>query len=293
LELVLRDAVVDFPHKFGHFGNKVMGFLTSNDPALIYGGLVAMRTLCRALDPIDEQQRALSHQIVEQVFPLLYKLLSFLQQFDAPDSAEMQLLIVKTMWAVCSVQLPPYFQNETTHAQWMEIIFHLMNRAEPASLSTLPPDQRSKSAFWKVKKWIGFFFRRQLNRYSRITERSKDSANAPFAPIWMNTYSVPTLNCFLGILNSKRSGTFIPERIISVIIDFLNVAIMPAITWQAMKSIMPELFRDVLFPLVCFTQADWEKYQEDPAEWIRIQQGGTLPKPTSTKASFAFLALKA
>eukprot|EP01122_Echinamoeba_exundans_P010769 TRINITY_DN4098_c0_g1_i2.p1 TRINITY_DN4098_c0_g1~~TRINITY_DN4098_c0_g1_i2.p1 ORF type:complete len:1094 (+),score=314.68 TRINITY_DN4098_c0_g1_i2:54-3335(+) len=273
LELVLRDAVVDFPHKFGHFGNKVMSFLTSNEPALIYGGLVALRTLCRALDPIVPEQRALSHQIVDQVFPLLYNLLSHLSQFDAPDSAEMQLLIVKTMWAVCSVQLPPYFQVEATHAQWMQIVFHLMSRPEPASLASLAPDQRAKAAFWKVKKWIGFFFRRQLNRYSRIGPKETDSPNAAFAPIWMNNYSVPTLNCLLGILHTKRAGSFVPERIVAVIIDFLNVAIMPAITWQAMQPIMGELFRDVLFPLVCFTQSDWERFQEDPAEWIRMQQG--------------------
>lgn len=273
MELVLRRACLDFPEKFGNFGPKVMGFLTSNDPNLTMGGLLAMRQLCREMDQTRMGDRQLLFDIVAQVFPLLYKLLSHIQQYDAPDSVEMQLTIVKTMWSACAVTLPPYFADPSTHAQWMEIVFNLMNRPEPAYLAALEPAPRARSAFWRVKKWIGFFFRRQLNRYSRISRGHDQSPNGIFAPIWMNTYSVPTMNCLLSILDHKRRGAFVVDRLVSVIVDFLNVAIMPAVTWLAMLPILPQLVREILFPLVCFSQQDWVRFQQDPPEWIRMQLG--------------------
>ena len=187
-----------------------MTFLTSNDPALILGGLIGLRQLTRELD-ISTTQREMCHEVVNQTFPLIFNLFTYLQQHEGDEAAEMQLIIVKTLWSVNTAYLPPYLMNDDVFAQWFQILLGLMDRAEPAALATKPPVERAKTAVWRIKKWISFIFRRWLNRYSRVSpgEAKEGHPNATFGPHFMQKYSVPMTQCLLRQVRAKRRFFFL------------------------------------------------------------------------------------
>lgn len=64
-------------------------------------------------------------------------------------------------------------------------------------------------------------------------------------------------------------GKWLSPRVINLALQYLTVAVKAARTWKVLQPHVPQLMARVLFPLMCFDDADAELWEDDPQEYIR------------------------
>lgn len=74
-------------------------------------------------------------------------------------------------------------------------------------------------------------------------------------------------------LDLYRGGTWLPPRCLQQTLNYLTQAVILGHTWKILKPHMAAVIQDVLFPLLCYTAEDHERWTLDPHEYIRIKFG--------------------
>ncbi len=54
-------------------------------------------------------------------------------------------------------------------------------------------------------------------------------------------------------------------------LNYVNTGVSHALTWKLMKPHILEIIRDVIFPLMSYTDADAELWETDPYEYVRVK----------------------
>lgn len=65
-------------------------------------------------------------------------------------------------------------------------------------------------------------------------------------------------------------------RLVSPTHNLAERSIKPKLTWNLLKTHIPDLIEHVVFPLLCLTQDDLELWEEDPGEYIHKKIGTKL-----------------
>jgi importin-7 len=65
-------------------------------------------------------------------------------------------------------------------------------------------------------------------------------------------------------------------RLVDPTHNLVNNSIKPKLTWNLLKTHIPNLIEHVVFPLLCLTQDDLELWEEDPGEYIHKKIGTNL-----------------
>lgn len=60
-------------------------------------------------------------------------------------------------------------------------------------------------------------------------------------------------------------------RVLQQTLNYINQGVSHALTWKNLKPHIQGIIQDVIFPLMCYTDADEELWQEDPYEYIRMK----------------------
>lgn len=99
------------------------------------------------------------------------------------------------------------------------------------------------------------------------------------SPWWLIREFILSLSFSLSFfLSSSLVELFLPPLFSSSF--FLN-SVEHAKTWTPLKGIVLDVIKTVVFPLLCFTDADQELWDSDPYEYVRSKFGMFL--------SFVFL----
>ena len=64
-------------------------------------------------------------------------------------------------------------------------------------------------------------------------------------------------------------GKWLSPRVVNLALQYLTVAVKAARTWKVLQPHVPQLMARVLFPLMCFDDADAELWEDDPQEYVR------------------------
>ncbi|GJN11879.1 hypothetical protein PR202_ga30114 [Eleusine coracana subsp. coracana] len=90
-----------------------------------------------------------------------------------------------------------------------------------------------------------------------------------FAQMFQKTYAGKILGCHLQLLNAIRTGGYLPDRVINLILQYLTNSIPKNSMYQLMQPQMDIILFEIIFPLLCFNDNDQMLWDEDPHEYVR------------------------
>ena len=78
------------------------------------------------------------------------------------------------------------------------------------------------------------------------------------------------LQFMIGIVQSSIKGNYVPIRVLTMSIYFIDNSIQSPIAYQVIEPQIESFFPEVIFPLLCFNQDDAELWINDPHEYIKV-----------------------
>ena len=72
-------------------------------------------------------------------------------------------------------------------------------------------------------------------------------------------------------LDQHRRKLYVTPRVLQQTFDYVNQALGHAVAWKMFKPHSEALIREVIFPTMCYTDADAELWQCNPHEYIRTK----------------------
>lgn len=150
----------------------------------------------------------------------------------------------------------------------MTVFFALVTITFPEDAQPRDRQDRDSWAWWKVKKWALHICNRLFSRYGDPKE-SRSAALKAFAQRFSKEWSCKLLEGFMGQLALLPQGSFLPDRVINYLLQYLGSAVMKRNTYTHLKPHVQGLLLNVVFPILCFNERDAELWRDDPHEYIR------------------------
>ena len=72
-------------------------------------------------------------------------------------------------------------------------------------------------------------------------------------------------------MDQHRQKDYVSPRVLQQTLNYINQAVGHAFSWKMLKPHSTAVIQEVLFPALCYTDADEELWQCDPHEYIRTK----------------------
>ncbi|CAL5032954.1 unnamed protein product [Urochloa decumbens] len=259
--------VADYPEQWPNLLHWVTHNLESQDQ--IFGALYVLRILARKYEFKSEEERIPLYQVVEECFPRLLNIFSRLVQIPNPpiEVADLIKLICKIFWSSIYLEIPKQLFDPNIFNAWMVLFLNLLERPVPVEGQPSDPDARKAWGWWKVKKWIAHILNRLYTRFADLKIQKPESK--AFAQMFQKNYAGKILGCHLQLLNAIRTGDYLPDRVINLILQYLTNSVTKNSMYQLMQPQMDIIMFEIIFPLLCFNDNDQMLWDEDPHEYVR------------------------
>ncbi|GAB2230170.1 hypothetical protein Drorol1_Dr00014427 [Drosera rotundifolia] len=235
----------------------------------IYGALFVLRILARKYEFKSDDDRAPLQLIVEETFVHLLDIFNKLVQIASPpvEAAELIKLICKIFWSSIYLEIPKQLYDANVFNAWMVLLLNILERPVPIEGQPADPEQRKAWGWWKVKKWTIHILNRLYTRFGDM--RLQNPESKAFAQMFTKTYAGKILECHLNLLNTIRTGGYLPDRVINLIMQYLSSSVSKNRLYQLLKPRLDVLLFEIIFPLMCFNDNDQKLWDEDPHEYVR------------------------
>ncbi|KAL5665390.1 hypothetical protein ACJX0J_025498, partial [Zea mays] len=235
----------------------------------IFGALYVLRVLARKYEFKSEDERIPLYHIVEETFPRLLSIFSKLVQIVNPpiEVADLIKLICKIFWSSIYLEIPKQLFDPNVFNAWMVLFINLLERPVPVEGQPMDPEIRKSWAWWKVKKWTIHILNRLYTRFGDLKLQKPESK--AFAQMFQKTYAGKILACHMQLLNAIRSGDYLPDRVINLVLQYLTNSVTKNSMYQMMQPQIDILLFEIIFPLMCFNDNDQKLWEEDPHEYVR------------------------
>jgi len=261
-------ARLEWPAAWPELLPEIIANITSHDTIKTHGGLMAVRLLARNYQYIPQAKRRVPLEtLVESTYPMLLQLFQSLSQVPSDSSGHMILLILKSFWSSSNFGMPVYLAQESVMVHWMTEMLKLLEAPIPQGEPT-DPDLRKDFVWWKCKRWISKIFDRLFNRYGETKQLTTKDARE-FSRQFLKLYAPKLLETSMKILFAMKNGSYLPSRVQYSCLSFINHAVRNHVMYPVLKPHVDTLFKEILFPLVCFSNSDRELWTEDPEEYLR------------------------
>lgn len=291
-------VLLDFPAKWPALLPSVSAYLTSNEPARVHAALIALRQLVKCYefksrDPAklgskEPNDAGLAHprepldSIAAACFPTLLNLYTHLDLIVAKpphpsdpsarrNACLAQRLVVKIFWSCTQFILPPCLADPPALDEWMGRFFATIRR--PSQHAYIDdPDDLAFEPEWKTKKWIAQVMTRFLKRYGNPKKVPLDEPWAKrVAEAFKERHAENATSVMLEVLSSRTKGQQLSKRVAHLALDFIEEAIETASLWAIIRPHVDTLLTQVVFPYLCFLEADEDVWINDPSEYVRKQ----------------------
>ncbi|PRP84900.1 hypothetical protein PROFUN_07554 [Planoprotostelium fungivorum] len=261
-------ARLEWPNAWPELLPQILNNLVSKDALKTHGALLAVRLLARNYQYIPQVKRRIPlENLVNTTFPIVLQLLQSLSQLQTEAAGHMILLILKCFWSSSNFGMPTHLAGESVMVQWMTEMLKLLEAPIPPG-EPADEDMRKDFVWWKCKRWVVKIFDRLFNRYGE-TKQLPTKDGRDFSRQFLKLYAPRLLETSMRILFSMKNGNYLPSRIQYSCLSFVNHAVRNQVMYPMLKPHVDALFKEVLFPLVCFSNADMELWNDDPEEYLR------------------------
>ncbi|KAG8070677.1 hypothetical protein GUJ93_ZPchr0006g45077 [Zizania palustris] len=235
----------------------------------IFGALYVLRVLSRKYEFKSEEDRIPLFHIVEETFPRLLSIFAKLVEIVNPpiEVADLIKLICKIFWSSIYLEIPKQLFDPIVFNAWMSLFINLLERPVPVEGQPLDAEVRKSWGWWKVKKWTIHILNRLYTRFGDMKLQKPESK--AFAQMFQKNYAGRILGCHLQLLNAIRTGDYLPDRVINLILQYVTNSVTKNSMYQMMQPQIDVVLFQIIFPLMCFNDNDQKLWDEDPHEYVR------------------------
>ncbi|XP_071938400.1 importin beta-like SAD2 isoform X2 [Coffea arabica] len=217
----------------------------------------------------SDEERTPVYHIVDETFPPLLNIFNRLVQITNPsiEVADLIKLICKIFWSCIYLEIPKQLFDPNVFNAWMVLFLNVLERPVPLEGQPVDPEVRKSWGWWKVKKWTVHILNRLYTRFGDLKLQNPD--NKVFAQMFQKNYAGKILECHLNLLNVIRVGGYLPDRVINLILQYLSNSISRSNMYNLLQPRLDVVLFEIIFPLMCFSDADQKLWDEDPHEYVR------------------------
>ncbi|KAK4008612.1 importin-7 [Daphnia magna] len=259
----------DFPGKWTQIVDKISIYLQSPDPNGWMGALLSLYQLVKNFEYKKVEERTPLTEAMNLLLPQVQQLLVRLLPDLSEQSVLLQKQILKLFYALTQYSLPMGLLTKPIFTQWMELARAIADRPVPEQTLSVDEDERPELPWWKCRKWAMHILVRVFERYGSPGNVNKEYKE--FADWFLKTFSAGILEVMMRTLDQHRRKVYVSPRVLQQTLNYVNQAVGHAFSWKMLKPHSAAVIQEVLFPIMCYTDADEELWQCDPHEYIRTK----------------------
>ncbi|KAF9970777.1 hypothetical protein BGZ65_010888, partial [Modicella reniformis] len=258
----------DFPSKYPGYHAQVQALLQSQDPKIVYVGLLALKELTRVYkfkaterEPVDD--------IIATFFPAIQQIGIGLIGANNAEAAEMLKLIFKCYHHTIQLDLSERLRDNSSLVPWGTLFIQMVEK--PVPMEDLPADQEEpeKHPWWKAKRWAYQCLNRIYTRYGNPTALTSDSKYKTFATSFVHNFAPNILTAYLKQVELwVAKQAWLSPRVLCLMGTFFEESVKDKHTWSMIKPHSQTLITHFVFPQLCFSAADEALWVDDPSEYI-------------------------
>ncbi|KAI9743827.1 MAG: hypothetical protein M1818_002561 [Claussenomyces sp. TS43310] len=261
----------DFPEKWPTFMDITAQLLNTNEAASIFAGLQCLLAICRVFRYKSGENRADFDKIVEATFPRLLIIGTGLVNETSDDAGEMLHITLKAFKHATFFDLAPGLRDQQTTIGWCSLF--LQTIAKEAPPNSLPDDlvDRESNHWWKAKKWAYYNLNRLFVRYGNPGSLQKGNGEdyTEFSKSFIANIAPEILKGYLQQIERWVAKTaWLSRPCLSYTLVFLDECVRPKQMWAHLKPHLDSLVTHFIFPVMCLSEEDIEKFDVDPEEYL-------------------------
>ncbi|KAI1328186.1 importin-beta domain-containing protein [Xylariaceae sp. FL0255] len=274
LQLIQRILHFDFPGKWPSFMDVTLQLLHANDPASVLAGLQCLLVTCRAYRFKGSQDagRGEFDKIIEASFPRLQQICNELVNQESDEAAEMLHIALKAYKHATWLELSSYLRQHEVNIGWCTTFLHTVSKTIPASAMSEDIEERERHHWWKAKKWAYFNLNRLWVRHGNsqaLTTTTKNDESTKFAKEFETTIAPEIMKHYLTEIEKWVSKTaWLSKPCLSYTLVFLDECCRPKSMWSLMKPHLNNLVTHLVFPVLCLSTDDVERFEDEPEEYL-------------------------
>ncbi|SZF03607.1 unnamed protein product [Blumeria hordei] len=261
----------DFPEKWPSFITITAQLLNTNEAPSIMAGLQCLLALCRVFRFKSGDSRADFDKIIIATFPRLLEIGQGLVNEMSEEAGEMLHVVLKSYKHATFFELAASLREQPTVIGWCSLFLQTVAKDVPPT--ALPEDtaEREANHWWKAKKWAYFNLNRLFVRYGNPSALQKGNGDAytEFAKAFIANIAPEILKGYLQQIEKwVAKATWLSRPCLSYTLIFLDECVKPKEMWNHLKPHLDSLVTHVLFPVMCLSSEDVEKFDTDPEEYL-------------------------
>ncbi|KAJ4147348.1 hypothetical protein LMH87_001878 [Akanthomyces muscarius] len=271
IPVIQRVLQADFPSRWPNFMGFTSELLNTNNPSSVLAGLQCLLAICRAFrfKASNSDDRQHFDSIVEASFPRLLAICNELVNQESDEAGEMLHLALKTYKHATWLELAPALRVPETNIAWCTVFLQTVAKAAPANAMRDDPTDRETHHWWKAKKWAYFNLNRLFIRHGNPTVPGKEADAMAFAKNFIANIAPEILKHYLHEIEKWVAKTsWLSRPCLSYTLIFLDEAVGPKEMWPHLKPHLTNLVTHFVFPVLCLTEDDLEKFEDEPEEYL-------------------------
>ncbi|VVC45335.1 Armadillo-type fold,Armadillo-like helical,Importin-beta, N-terminal domain [Cinara cedri] len=249
----------DFPGRWSDVIEKIDELIKMDNLSCWMAGILGFSALVKAFE-YQKADKSPIHGAVKVLLPNIYNVMITIVNVQTIEAIKLQKIVVKSYFKLIQFSLSPDLMERTTFTKWMELLSVVLCNPIPVVSAN------DQALWWKAKKWALHSIYRIFERYGCPGNSSQEYQL--FAAFYVKTFSSGVIDIILRILDQYRNKIYVPPRVMQMGLNYLNQCIIIAYTWKIIKPHVPTIIQDIIFPLMCHSDADQELWESDPHEYI-------------------------
>ncbi|KAF9586016.1 hypothetical protein BGW38_010410 [Lunasporangiospora selenospora] len=278
----------DFPTKFPGYLAQVQTLLQSQDPKIVFVGLLGLKEVLRVYKFKIEDREPLD-EIIANFFPAIQQIGAGLITANNVEAAEMLKIIFKCYHYTIQVDLSSRQMDSASLIPWGTLFIQMVEKTIPAEGLPTDPEELEKHPWWKAKRWAFQCLNRLYTRYGNPTALTSNSKFKAFAKAFTANFAPNILTSYLKQVElwvAKQS--WLSPRVLCLIGNFFEESVKDKSIWAIIKPHSETLISHFVFPQLCFTADNEALWVDDPVEYVhsRIDMLEDFTSPSTAAVNF-------
>ncbi|KAF9570176.1 hypothetical protein EC968_002115 [Mortierella alpina] len=278
----------DFPAKFPGYLDTVQTLLQSQDPKIVFVGLIALKEVLRVYK-FKVEDREPVDGIIATFFPAIQQIGAGLIGSDNVEAAEMLKVIFKCYHYTIQIDLSERQRDSSSLVPWGTLFLQMIEKPVPTEGLPTDLEELEKHPWWKAKRWAYQCLNRLYTRYGNPTSLTSDSKFKAFAKGFVANFAPNILSAYLKQIELwVAKQAWLSPRVLCLIGNFFEECVKDKSIWSLMKPHSDTLITHFVFPQLCFKAEDEALWVDDPVEYVhsRIDKLEDFTSPSTAAVNF-------